>query len=353
MKERFNRSLKEAVEAKTLLDQQQGAKVSEVEDKAKEAQNPVYADATRSLKRNQKVKADTIKVEAEPKHDEKPKKPKMVPGAKKMKLDESLFEFFEDDFDDEYECLKHYTIDVYSDGLVYIGEDDGTEGCEYKGSTNEEIVNAFKIYMEDHPLNEALYNAQEVFTDEENKIFSKSELGMIDKDKLSDEDRRMIARRKLGLDKKKVWIDPKDNWTEEERRDYARQELGLKKKDSLNEAVSNVDNLPDFEKYCIVAISPDEGRDWDYHDWNNLIDADTKAEAIEKFNKDLQYCEVGGSTELHGIDYENWYDADEEDEVYPIVAVTRVSEYEYEIDYHNSYGHNCKFDFVDGKLIVL
>lgn len=161
-----NRLFKEAVNTADLLKAQQSEKISEVEDKAKEVQNPVYADATRQMKKTAKVKADTVKVEAEPKHEEKPKKPKMAPGAKKMQLDESLFE--------------------------------------------------------------ASYNAQEVYSDEENKTYSKYELGMTDKSKLSDEDRRMIARRKLSLDKKAVRIDPKDNWTDEERRDYARQELGLK-----------------------------------------------------------------------------------------------------------------------------
>ena len=245
MKERFNRSLKEAVEAKTLLDQQQGAKVSEVEDKAKEAQNPVYADATRSLKRNQKVKADTIKVEAEPKHEEKPKKPKMVPGAKKLKLDESLFESHSTLKDNIRDYLRDKLVNVFEDELAYeidyAFEEYSSDLCADDASADVSIrcQNAAEEYIEatidllfaNEAVTEKLYQAQEVFTDEENKTFARSELGMVDKDKLSDKDRRMIARRKLGLDKKKVWIDPKDNWTEEEKREYARQELGLKKKE--------------------------------------------------------------------------------------------------------------------------
>lgn len=54
--------------------------------------NQTYASAIRDLEKAEKKKAEFTKRQAEPKHDEKPKNPKMVSGAKKMHLDESLFE---------------------------------------------------------------------------------------------------------------------------------------------------------------------------------------------------------------------------------------------------------------------
>lgn len=54
--------------------------------------NPTYASAIRDIEKAEKKKEETTKVQETPKHDENPKNPKMVKGAKKMHLDESLFE---------------------------------------------------------------------------------------------------------------------------------------------------------------------------------------------------------------------------------------------------------------------
>lgn len=54
--------------------------------------NPTYASAIRDIEKAEKKKAEFTKPQETPKHDEKPKNPKMVKGAKKMHLDESLFE---------------------------------------------------------------------------------------------------------------------------------------------------------------------------------------------------------------------------------------------------------------------
>lgn len=319
------------------LTTQQSEKAVDVEAKAGEVQNPVYADATRQMKKTAKVKKETIKVEKEEEHSEKTKNPKMTAGAKKMKLDEGLFEDVERKSQISYahvNIVKRYieqeglngaqTIDMLIDWADSVGElrmlgdviqglaerceefisEDLNESADNNVSVevdfaiavdDEEfdevikdicdeyhltyeitqaegpgggwpvvkftgskanVIEYLKFYEDDDSAdaeellsrysitNEGLYQAQEVFTDEENKTFAKSELGMIDKDKLSDEDRRMIARRKLGLDKKKVYIDPKDSWTPEERREYARQELGLKKKEeSLEEALNEYSKL--------------------------------------------------------------------------------------------------------------
>ena len=238
-----NRTFTEAVNTAELLKAQQSNKISEVEDSAKEVQNPVYADATRQMKKTAEVKEETVKVEKEEEHSEKAKNPKMTAGAKKMKLDEALFEdtldnyydskFNYDDNDAEHEegvCPECGTPVEYSNGddhLVIADTETAYYSCKCPSCGKHyrewhEIQLNFSHYEKVDSLGEALYQAQEVFTDEENKTFSKAELGMVDKDKLSDEDRRMIARRKLGLDKKPVYIDPKDSWTEEEKRNYAK-----------------------------------------------------------------------------------------------------------------------------------
>lgn len=54
--------------------------------------NPTYASAIRDIEKAEEKKEETTKVQETPKHDENPKNPKMVKGAKKMHLDESLFE---------------------------------------------------------------------------------------------------------------------------------------------------------------------------------------------------------------------------------------------------------------------
>ena len=143
--------------------------------------------------------------------------------------------------------------------LRYYSDDEETPA--------EELLDIYSIKIE-----EGLYQAQEVFTDEENKTFAKSELGMVDKDKLSDEDRRMIARRKLGLDKKKVYIDPKDSWTPEERRAYAKKQLGLTE-NVLKEAGEWIDDDDDIAwkehlldlitKYTDITLTIDDIKGFD------------------------------------------------------------------------------------------
>lgn len=88
--------VKESVDNKELLSHQQSVTTAKT---TKEDQNPVYADAGRQMEKTAKIKADVVKVEEEPKRDEKPKAPKMTPGARKMYLDESLFESSDSNFD--------------------------------------------------------------------------------------------------------------------------------------------------------------------------------------------------------------------------------------------------------------
>ena len=87
--------LKEAVDNKELLAHQQKVAVAKTTE---EEQEPVFADASRNFEKTAKVKAEVVKMEKAPEHDEKPKRPKMVPAAKKMYLDESLFDYEDDKY---------------------------------------------------------------------------------------------------------------------------------------------------------------------------------------------------------------------------------------------------------------
>lgn len=75
--------------------------LTEVENKAVETVSPAYAAAIRDFHKSAKVREATTKAQEAPKHEEKPATPKMVPGAKKLHLDESLFESVESDLIDE------------------------------------------------------------------------------------------------------------------------------------------------------------------------------------------------------------------------------------------------------------
>ena len=107
--------LKEAVDNKELLAHQQKVAVAKTTE---EEQEPVFADATRNFEKTAKVKAETVKVEKAPEHNEKPKRPKMVPEAKKMHLDESLFEESKVvDFDKVFPVVQEWLGDL-------LGQDD-------------------------------------------------------------------------------------------------------------------------------------------------------------------------------------------------------------------------------------
>lgn len=72
----------------------QDAGLSEVEDKAKEVQNPVYADAMREFDRTKKLRDEYIESNMESAKQDVSYTPKMPKNEmlKKMYLSESLFE---------------------------------------------------------------------------------------------------------------------------------------------------------------------------------------------------------------------------------------------------------------------
>lgn len=79
--------------------------------------DPTYASAIRDFERSDKLKQKTLKTLDEPEHDEDPKNPKMVSGAKKLHLDESLFENYlvetgEWEDDDEGLAWKQQLLDL-------------------------------------------------------------------------------------------------------------------------------------------------------------------------------------------------------------------------------------------------
>ena len=89
----------------------QNESLSEVEDKAREAQNPVYADAIRGIKRADKAREEYRKLPKAEVREEKPKF-KGTQNMKKMHLSESLFE--EVTRGDNYSYEGDYIVQVYS-----------------------------------------------------------------------------------------------------------------------------------------------------------------------------------------------------------------------------------------------
>ena len=158
--------LREAVDNKELLAHQQKIAVAKTTE---EEQEPVFADATRNFEKTAKVKAETVKVQEEPKHEEKGKMPKMVPGAKKMHLDESLFEGVAekryiafDHFDPEDlwfvtdDSKFDYSVDVtdMKGQIMVVNNDESIYAYEHPESLKEmdlKIYDDIKNYFEENP----------------------------------------------------------------------------------------------------------------------------------------------------------------------------------------------------------
>ena len=99
--------------------------------------NPTYASAIRDIEKAEKKKAEFTKRQAEPKHDEKPKNPKMVSGAKKLHLDESLFED-----SNNFEDVLHTYDGKLKEGDIYytvtVFEEKGKYGKSLEPSSPED-----------------------------------------------------------------------------------------------------------------------------------------------------------------------------------------------------------------------
>ena len=103
----MNRKLKQSVNRKRLIRES----LSDVEDKAREVQNPVYANAIRGIKRADKAREEYRKLPKAEVREEKPKF-KGTQNMKKMHLSESLFE--EVTRGDNYSYEGDYIVQVYS-----------------------------------------------------------------------------------------------------------------------------------------------------------------------------------------------------------------------------------------------
>ena len=115
----MDRKLKQSINRKRLIKES----FSDVEDKAKEVQNPVYADAIRGIKRADKAREEYRKLPKAEVREEKPKV-KGNPNLKKMYLSESLFE--------DYDEPSDYLITLYDDGESTIdGADQYTIDANY------------------------------------------------------------------------------------------------------------------------------------------------------------------------------------------------------------------------------
>ena len=131
----MDRKLKQSINRKRLIKES----LSDVEDKAKEVQNPVYADAIRGIKRADKAREEYRKLPKAEVREEKPKV-KGNPNLKKMYLSESLFE--------DYDEPSDYLVIVYEDGESSI------EGAELEYMSDEEleqreIAGWARLYLDD------------------------------------------------------------------------------------------------------------------------------------------------------------------------------------------------------------
>lgn len=134
---------------KLLKRKPQTESLSEVEDKAREAQNPVYADAIRGIKRADKAREEYRKLPKAEKREENPKV-KGNSDMKKMYLSESLFE--------DYDEPSDYLVIVYEDGESSIEGadqytiDDMCAELEYMPDEEleqREIAGWARLYLDD------------------------------------------------------------------------------------------------------------------------------------------------------------------------------------------------------------
>lgn len=141
----MDRKLKQSINRKRLIKES----LSDVEDKAKEVQNPVYADAIRGIKRADKAREEYRKLPKAEVREEKPKV-KGNPNLKKMYLSESLFE--------DYDEPSDYLVIVYEDGESSIEGadqytiDDMCAELEYMSDEEleqREIAGWARLYLDD------------------------------------------------------------------------------------------------------------------------------------------------------------------------------------------------------------
>lgn len=104
---------------------QKGASINEELAKmSKEDQGcsdkPAYADAVRDLEETEKAKEEYREIPEAEKVQEKPKMPKMVTGAKKMHLDESLFEDNEGDVKSKVKAFLKDQLSEFNDNLAFV-----------------------------------------------------------------------------------------------------------------------------------------------------------------------------------------------------------------------------------------
>lgn len=138
-------TLDESINDNILAHQQ---KLREPEEKAVEAQDPAFAQAAEDIEKANEKKAEFVKIEKAPEHEEKGKTPDMTDGAKKLYLDESLFTDF-----DEPELLRSLRVDIYADNIIEVSEDNAS-GSTYEGSTAADVASAVQSYLEDNELND-------------------------------------------------------------------------------------------------------------------------------------------------------------------------------------------------------
>jgi hypothetical protein len=146
-------------------------KPEELEEKAREVVNPVYANAIKQMSNMDKIRQLYSKMqEKAPEHDENPKRPTMHASAKKMRLDESLFDSIsteEDYFKDFPYGYKIMVIEELEEGYVHR-----SLYAVKPGTTIDEFLDAFeadgRICLEYDPYEnlEPLQKGEVIFYDQ-------------------------------------------------------------------------------------------------------------------------------------------------------------------------------------------
>lgn len=217
---------------KLLKRKPQTESLSEVEEKAREAQNPVYADAIRGIKRADKAREEYRKL---PKAEEREENPKVKGNSdmKKMYLSESLFE----DSDFTYEGDYIVTVYSYRDG-------------------------SYKTYIEQCNDN---HEAAAWF----------DELNQMTDDKLVENGIDGFAWLTIDDDGTTVIVDERISGyadTEAVQREIDYYVNTKQQNESLNESTSNVDinKLSNFIKNAVNGLTKNDESTWYFHLVDNL-----------------------------------------------------------------------------------
>ena len=131
----------------------QGIHYSDLEDKAREVQPPVYADAMRELKKNAKTRKEFVddRIEEVTKYKEGPmeNKPKTTEAQKKMYLSESLFEAIDEKGKTNRLTYHEFVdyLDSIDNGYASFSKVNGAKGIGYRYTLANKLTREQHDYL--------------------------------------------------------------------------------------------------------------------------------------------------------------------------------------------------------------